>query len=86
MIRDDRELLAELARLNRAMTPFTMRIMEGTASTAEQQEYAWRLITAGEWLQKRADGMGGPIVEGEVLPRPAVGPGRRLVPTRFSRV
>jgi hypothetical protein len=67
VIREDRELLAELARLNTAMVPLAIRIMEGTASTAEQQDYAQRLITAGEWLQRRADGMSATIVEGEVL-------------------
>lgn len=67
MIREDRELLAELARLNRAMVPFAMRIMEGTASTDEQHDYALRLIAAGEWLQRRVDAMHGAVVDGEVL-------------------
>lgn len=67
MIRDDRELLAELARLNREMTSLAMRIMEGSASTAEQQDYAQRLIAAGERLWRRADGMNAAVIEGEVL-------------------
>jgi hypothetical protein len=65
--RDDRELLAELARLNREMTSLAMRITEGNASTAEQQDYAQRLITAGERLWRRADGMNATVLEGEVL-------------------
>lgn len=44
MIREDRELLTELARLNTAMASLAMRIMEGSASAAEQQDYAQRLI------------------------------------------
>ncbi|MGH3897462.1 MAG: hypothetical protein ACRDTA_04250 [Pseudonocardiaceae bacterium] len=67
MIREDRELLAELARLNRAMVPFAMRIMEGTANADEQHDYALRLIAAGEWLQRRADAMHEAVVDGEVL-------------------
>jgi hypothetical protein len=67
VIRDDRELLAELARLNREMTSLAMRIMEGSASTAEQQNYAQRLIAAGERLWRRADGMNAAVIEGEVL-------------------
>lgn len=68
MIREDRELLAELARLNTAMAPLAMRIMDGSATTTEQRDYARRLVTAGEWLQRRADdGMSGAVVEGEVL-------------------
>jgi hypothetical protein len=43
MIREDRELLAELARLNTAMASFAMRIMDGSVSIAEQQSYAQRL-------------------------------------------
>jgi hypothetical protein len=67
VIREDRELLAELARLNTAMTPLVLCIMDGTASAAQQHTYALRLIAAGERLQRRADRMGGAVVEGEVL-------------------
>lgn len=67
MIQEDRELLTELARLNRAMAPFAMRIMEGTASGDEQHDYALRLIAAGERLQRRANRMRGSVVDGEVL-------------------
>lgn len=67
MIREDRELLAELARLNTAMTPLAMRIMDDSASAAEQQSYAQRLIAAGERLQRRADETPGIIIEGDVL-------------------
>lgn len=67
MIREDRELLAELARLNTAMASFAMRIMDGSASVAEQQKYAQRLIAAGERLQRRANEMNHPVIEGEML-------------------
>ncbi|MGH3873648.1 MAG: hypothetical protein ACRDSR_19425 [Pseudonocardiaceae bacterium] len=67
MIREDRELLAELARLNSDIAPLALRIMEGSASAAEQQHYAQRLITAGERLRRRADEEGRFIVVGEVL-------------------
>lgn len=67
MIREDRELLAELARLNGDMAPLGLRIMEGSASVVEQQQYAQRLITAGERLRRRADEMNHPVIEGEVL-------------------
>jgi hypothetical protein len=40
MIKEDRELLTELARLNTAMAPLALRIMDGTASVAEQTHYA----------------------------------------------
>lgn len=67
MIREDRELLAELARLNSDMAPFAMRVMDGSASIAEQAHYAQRLIAAGKRLQRRADQMAGMVVEGEAL-------------------
>jgi hypothetical protein len=85
VIREDRELLAELAQLNRAMAPLAMRMMEGTASPAEQRDYARRLIMAGEWLQRRADGIGGTIVEGEVLTNELrIIPAHIVVPDRES--
>lgn len=67
MIREDRELLAELARLNTAMAPLAMRIMDNSASADEQQDYAQRLIAAGERLRKRANEMTNIIIDGEVL-------------------
>jgi len=67
MIREDRELLAELARLNTDMAPLGLKIMEGSASTAEQAHYAERLIAAGERLRRRAEAMGGTAIEGEVV-------------------
>lgn len=64
MIREDRELLAELASLNTAMAPLALRIMDGSASAAEQARYAQRLIAAGQRLQRRAEGMSG-VIDGE---------------------
>lgn len=55
MTREDRELLAELARLNGDVAPLALRMMEGSASGAEQRNYALRLITAGQRLHQRAD-------------------------------
>jgi hypothetical protein len=67
VIREDRELLVELARLNREMTSLALRIMEGIASITEQQDYAQGLIAAGERLRRRADEPVEVVVEGEVL-------------------
>ena len=66
MIREDRELLAELARLNSDMAVLALRIMEGAASGVEQQHYAQRLIVTGKRLQRRADKNDGMIIDGEV--------------------
>jgi hypothetical protein len=67
VIREDRELLAELARLNTAMAPLALRIIDGSAGTAEQAHYAQRLVAVGGRLQRRADALREVIVEGEVL-------------------
>ncbi|MEO7193597.1 MAG: hypothetical protein ABIZ05_02065 [Pseudonocardiaceae bacterium] len=67
MIREDRELLAEMAGLNTAMAPLALRIMDGSASTTEQRNYAQRMIAAGERLRRRAERMSGAVIEGEVL-------------------
>ncbi len=66
MIREDRELLAELARLNGDMASLALRIMEGTVSAAEQRHYAQRLVAAGQRLQRRAGKTTGMIIDGEV--------------------
>ncbi|MGH3600119.1 MAG: hypothetical protein ACRDQH_07560, partial [Pseudonocardiaceae bacterium] len=67
MIREDRELLTELARLNTAMASLALRIMDGSASVAEQRNYAQRLIAAGERLQQRTVETNHPVIEGTVL-------------------
>ncbi len=67
MIREDRELLAELARLNSEMASLAMRLMDGSADAAEQRHYAQRLIASGQRLQRRVDVMQGAIVEGQVV-------------------
>ncbi|MGH3928053.1 MAG: hypothetical protein ACRDTT_35180, partial [Pseudonocardiaceae bacterium] len=65
MIREDRELLAELARLNTEMASLALRVMDGSASADEQQDYAQRLISAGQRLRRRADGTDPIVIEGE---------------------
>jgi hypothetical protein len=66
MIRQDRELLAELARVNSDVAPLAMRIMEGSATAEEQRELAGRLIDVGQRLQQRAD-QAARVVEGHVV-------------------
>lgn len=67
MIREDRELLAELARLNSEMASLALRIMDGSADAAEQQHYAQRLIDGGQRLLRRAHGMPDAVIEGHVV-------------------
>jgi hypothetical protein len=66
VIREDRELLAELARLNTDVVPLTMQMMEGSATAQEQRIFAKRLIAAGERLHRRADDSERVIIDGEV--------------------
>ncbi len=68
MIREDRELLAELGRLNSDVVPLAMKIMdESVTVTAEEQcAFAERLMAMGRRLQSRASGVGS-VVEGEVV-------------------
>jgi hypothetical protein len=67
VIREDRELLVQLARLGRDMVPLAMRMMEGSASVGEQQDYARRLIAAGERLRRRAGEAVRVVIDGEAL-------------------
>lgn len=67
MIREDRELLAELALLNTEMASLALRIMDGSASADEQQGYAQRLIAAGQRLRRRTWGTAPIVIEGEMV-------------------
>ena len=66
MIREDRELLAELRRLNSDVVPLAMRIMdESVAVTAEEQTvFAERLVAMGQRLEARARRIGDEVIEG----------------------
>ncbi|MGH4020471.1 MAG: hypothetical protein ACRDT0_14790 [Pseudonocardiaceae bacterium] len=67
MIREDRELLAELARVNSDAAPLAMRVMDGSATADEQHGFAERLIQLGERFQRRAEQQSMAIVQGEVV-------------------
>lgn len=54
MIRADRELLADLARMNSDVVPLAIRIMDDSATFEEQQTFADRLIELGTRLNHRA--------------------------------
>ena len=54
MIRADRELLADLARMNSDVAPLAMRIMNDSATVDEQRTFADRLIELGTRLNHRA--------------------------------
>jgi hypothetical protein len=49
------------------MAPLAIRIMDGSASIVEQQDYAQRLVAAGERLRQRIDETDHPVVDGEVF-------------------
>ena len=80
MIQEDRELLAELARLNTDMPAFALRIIDGGASAAEQGRYAQRLIAAGERLKRRAEALGATVIEGEVVTSDTADDSHALLP------
>ncbi len=65
MIREDRELLAELARVNSDVAPLALRLMDDRATAEEQQDLGERLICIGRRLRRRAAHAGG-VVEGHV--------------------
>ncbi|MGH4022284.1 MAG: hypothetical protein ACRDT0_24225 [Pseudonocardiaceae bacterium] len=67
MIREDRELLAELARVNSDAAPLAMRVMDDSATADEQYGFAERLIQLGERFKRRARQQSVPVVEGEVV-------------------
>lgn len=72
VIRKDRELLAELARLNSDVTPFAMRIIDGSVTAAEQHEFADRLVGLGRWFHERANGIAH-VIEGDILTTGTIG-------------
>ncbi len=68
MIREDRELLAELGWLNSDVVPFAMKIMDEsvTVTAEEQYDFANRLVAMGRRLEQRAHGTADGAVDGVV--------------------
>jgi NADH:ubiquinone oxidoreductase subunit D len=54
MIREDRELLAELGRLNSDVVPFAMKMMDESVTVTAQEQYAFadRLMAMGRPFAK----------------------------------
>ncbi|MGH3978288.1 MAG: hypothetical protein ACRDRZ_04695 [Pseudonocardiaceae bacterium] len=67
MIREDRELLAELARVNGDAAPLAMRVMDESATADEQRVFGERLIRLGERFKRRGEQQSVAVVEGEVV-------------------
>jgi NADH:ubiquinone oxidoreductase subunit D len=65
MIREDRVLLTELARLNTDVVPLAMRIMDHSATAEEHYAFAERLAAMAQRLQARAAHVG-LVIAGEV--------------------
>lgn len=65
MIREDRLLLADLARLNTAVAPLAMRIMDDSATAEEYYEFARRFATIALRLQNRGT-QAGLVIEGTI--------------------
>ncbi len=68
MTREDRELLAELGRLNSDVVPLAMRIMDEsvTVTAEEQYVFAERLVAMGRRLEARARRADDRVIEGAV--------------------
>jgi len=54
MKRQDRELLADLARLNTALPTFALRVMDHSATVAEHHAIAAGLLVIAQVIQQRA--------------------------------
>lgn len=67
MIREDRELLAELASLNKQLVTFAWGVTEDRLSSAEQHAVACRLVDLAEAIQARAQRQDPGVVAGEVV-------------------
>jgi hypothetical protein len=66
VIREDRLLLADLARLNTDVVPLAMRIMDESATVEERYAFAERLA-AMAWRLRALAAHAGSVIDGEVV-------------------
>ena len=67
MIREDRELFAELARLNKRLVAFAWGVMDDAVPADEQHEVARQLVDLAEAVQARAQREESRVIEGEIV-------------------
>lgn len=73
MIRADRVLLVDLARMNSEVAPLAMKIMDDSATVEEQRTFAGRLLELGTRLDHRAR-QSGLVIDCDTVGEPAVTP------------
>jgi len=68
MNREDRELLAELRRLNSDVVPLAMKIMDESVTVTAEEQYAFadRLVTMGRRLEERGKRTARGVIAGVV--------------------
>lgn len=67
MIREDRELLAGLASLNKQLVTFACGVMDDKPTPDEQLAVACRLVDLAEAIQARAQRENAGVVEAEIM-------------------
>lgn len=67
VIREDRILLTELARLNTAVPELAIRMMDGALSTEEQIAFGRWLLSMAEAIMQRAERSQAFVLDGQVL-------------------
>lgn len=63
MLRDDRELLADLKRICNAAGPFVLAFLAGDLSSEAEEDYASALVALGERLLAHARNRAGLVLE-----------------------
>ena len=68
MNREDRELLAELRRLNSDVVPLAMKIMDESVTVTAEEQYAFadRLVAMGRRLEERGQRTARGVIAGVV--------------------
>jgi len=84
--REDRELLAELGRLNSDVVPLAMKIMDESATITAEEQYAFaeRLVMMGRRLEERVQRTAGEMIAGVVEGVVADGEGDSFSPGTVS--
>jgi transketolase C-terminal domain/subunit len=70
MIRADRELLADLARMNSDVVPLAIKIMGDSATAEEQRTFASRFLELGTHLNHRAR-QSGLVIDCDTIQEPS---------------
>lgn len=75
MLREDRELLSDLARVNTQVPGFVLEFMDGSLSAEAEEAFAYQLVDVAEQIMRHAKSQRRLVINGYATELPELSAG-----------